>query len=409
MSQTERLRIERLGHQGDGIAPGPVFVPRVLPGELVEGVRAGDRLEKVRIVEPSESRVSAPCPHYRGCGGCGLQHASDDFVADFKLGVVRQALQAQGIEAAFRDVITSPPHSRRRAVVAARRTKKGAMAGFYGRASDVITEIPKCHLLRPALMGGLPVAEDLARIGASRKAPLAVTLTETDGGLDVAARGGKALDGALRVELAALAEARGLARLAWEDEVIVTRQPPEQIFGGVRVSPPPGAFLQATREGEAALLAAVEEITTGAKRIVDLFCGSGTFALPLARRANVHGVEAVPGMLEALDRGWRHASGLHQVTTETRDLFRRPLQPDELKGFDAVVIDPPRAGAQAQTETLAEARVPVIAAISCNPVTFARDAKLLTDAGYRLDWVQVVDQFRWSAHVELAAAFSLSH
>ncbi|MBB94747.1 MAG: RNA methyltransferase [Rhodobacteraceae bacterium] len=409
MSQTERHRIERLGHQGDGIAQGPVYAARALPGELVEGRRDGDRLVDVRIVEPSSDRVSPPCPHYKGCGGCALQHGSDPFVAGWKLDVVRHALEAQGIETVFRDVITSPAQSRRRAVIAARRTKKGAMAGFYGRASDVITEIPKCRVLSPALVEALPVAEELARIGASRKGPLAVTVTETENGLDVAVRGGKPLDAELRQSLPALATTRGLARIAWEDEVVATRLPPEQVFGGTRVIAPSGAFLQATKSGEAALLAAVEEITDGAKRVADLFCGSGTFTLPLARRAEVHGVEAVPEMLTALDRGWRHGDGLRKVTTEARDLFRRPLTPDELTRYDAVVIDPPRAGAEAQTRMLAEARVPVIASVSCNPVTFARDARVLTTAGYRLMWVQVVDQFRWSTHVELAAAFSLSH
>ncbi|QEW22842.1 23S rRNA methyltransferase RlmD [Marinibacterium anthonyi] len=409
MSQTERHRIERLGHQGDGIAPGPVYVPRTLPGEVVEGRREGDRLVDARIVEPSGDRVAAPCPHYKACGGCALQHASDGFVAGWKLDVVRHALQAQGVETEFRDVITSPAQSRRRATVAVRRTKKGAMAGFYGRASDVITEIPNCRLLAPELIAGLATAEALARVGASRKGALAVTMTATRNGLDVSARGGKELDGPLRIELAGLAQDCDLARLAWEDETVATRMPPEQVFGGVPVTPPPGAFLQATREGEAALLAAVDEITTGAKRIADLFCGSGTFTLPLAHRAEVHGVEAVPEMLAALDRGWRHAQGLRRVATEARDLFRRPLMADELRRFDAVVIDPPRAGAQAQTEAIADARVPVVAAVSCNPVTFARDARCLTEAGYRLRWVQVVDQFRWSTHVELAAAFSLSH
>lgn len=409
MNPTERVRIERLGHQGDGIAAGPIYAARTLPGELVEGQRTGDRLEQIRIVEPSDQRVSAPCRHYRSCGGCALQHGSDGFVSAWKQDVVKHALAAQGIDAPFRDVITSKPRSRRRAVVAARRTKKGAMAGFYGRASDVITEIPDCHLLTDEVRGGLGVAETLAIQGASRKAALAVVLTETANGLDVKVSGGKPLDTALQVSLAELAATYGLARLAWEDEVVATRLPPEQVFGDVAVTPPPGAFLQATKDGEAALLAAVEEITGGARKIVDLFCGSGTFTLPLARRAAVHGVEAVPDMLRALDRGWRHGEGLRQVTTEARDLFRRPLTPDELTRFDAAVIDPPRAGAEAQTQALAEAQVPIIAAVSCNPVTFGRDAKILTRAGYRLDWVQVVDQFRWSTHVELAAAFSLNH
>ncbi|MEM8729929.1 MAG: class I SAM-dependent RNA methyltransferase [Pseudomonadota bacterium] len=409
MSETVQLQIERLGHQGDGIAPGPVYAPRVLPGELVEGQRVGDRLMAPRIVRPSDARVTAPCRHYRSCGGCALQHASDAFVADWKCDVVRLALQAQGIDTVFRDVITSAPQTRRRAVIAARRTKKGAMSGFYGRGSDVITDISECQILIPALRDAVPVAQDLAVLGASRKAPLAVTLIETEGGLDVSVAGGKPFEAGLRHALAELAERHDLARLSWAEEQVVMRRAPTQAFGGVRVAPPPGAFLQATRDGEAALLAAVEDITAGAACIADLFCGSGTFTLPLARRATVHGVEAMPEMIAALDQGWRHGTGLRQVTTEARDLFQRPLLGDELAPFDAVVIDPPRAGAVAQMQAIAEARVPVVAAVSCNPVTFARDARILTAAGYTLDWVQVVDQFRWSVHVELAAGFRLSH
>ena len=283
------------------------------------------------------------------------------------------------------------------------------MAGFHGRASDVITQIPNCHLLDPALMPGIEVAEQLALAGSSRKGALAVHLTVSEVGLDVAVTGGKALDGRLRAELAQLAEAHKLARLSWEDEVVATRQPPVQRFADISVTPPPGAFLQATRQGEAALLAAVQDITAGAKAVADLFAGCGTFSLPLAKTAAVHAVEGDAAMLRALDAGWRHGTGLRKVTTETRDLFRQPLLPDELKRFDAVVIDPPRAGAEAQVAELAQAQVPVIAYVSCNPVTFARDAKTLVAAGYTLNWVQVVDQFRWSAHTELAASFTLSH
>ena len=179
-----------------------------------------------------------------------------------------------------------------------------------------------------------------------------------------------------------------------------------QRFGKALVAPPPGAFLQATAEGEAALLAAVTEAVGNARRIVDLFAGSGTFALPLSEQAEVHAVEGDAAMMAALEKGWRQAPGLKKVTTETRDLFRRPLEPDEFKGIDAVVIDPPRAGAEAQVHVLARSTVPVIAMVSCNPITFARDTRILLRGGYRLDWVQVVDQFRWSAHVELAARFS---
>ena len=181
-----------------------------------------------------------------------------------------------------------------------------------------------------------------------------------------------------------------------------------QRFGRALVAPPPGAFLQATAEGEAALLKSVALAVGSARKITDLFAGVGTFALPLAERAEVHAVEGDAAMIAALDKGFRNAEGLKRVTSETRDLFRRPLEPDELKGVEAVVIDPPRAGAEAQTAVLAKSGVPVIAAVSCNPVTFARDAKTLIRAGYSLDWVQVVDQFRWSSHVELVARFSLS-
>jgi 23S rRNA (uracil1939-C5)-methyltransferase len=211
----------------------------------------------------------------------------------------------------------------------------------------------------------------------------------------------------LRLDLARLAETYGLARLTWEGEVIALRTAPVQRFGRAIVTPPPGAFLQATAEGERVLLRAVAlALGGGVARIADLFAGVGTFALPLAERAEVHAVEGDIAMAAALEKGWRMAEGLKRLTVETRDLFRRPLDETELGRFDAVVIDPPRAGAEAQTATLAASTVPLIAAVSCNPVTFARDARVLVAGGYTLDWVQVVDQFRWSSHVELVARFS---
>lgn len=403
--------IQRLGHQGDGVAEGPVFAARTLPGETVSGLLEGSQLTDIRIETPADTRVQPPCRHYKSCGGCQLQHASDDFVARWKEDVVRRALAAQGIEAEIRPVHTSPAQSRRRATLAVRRTKKGAMAGFHGRASDVITEIPDCRLLDPGLIAAIPMAEDLALTGASRKTPLAVTVTLSEAGLDVLVKNGKPLDGPLRIALSQAAEKYKLARLTWEDEPLAMEQPPLQAFGAARVCPPPGAFLQATRDGEAALLAAVREAVKGAKRIVDLFAGCGTFTLPLAEDAEVWALEGEKDMIAALDAGWRKAQGLKKVTAESRDLFRNPLTPEDLNPFgakyEAAVIDPPRAGAEAQVAELAKAKTPVIAYVSCNPVTFARDAKILTDAGYRLNWVQPVDQFRWSAHIELAASFTL--
>jgi 23S rRNA (uracil1939-C5)-methyltransferase len=402
--------IQRLGHQGDGVAEGPVFAARTLPGETVSGILQGSQLSDIRIETPAETRVQPPCRHNKSCGGCQLQHASDDFVARWKEDVVRRALSAQGIEAEIRPVHISPAQSRRRATLAVRRTKKGAMAGFHGRASDVITQIPDCQLLDPGLIAAIPMAENLALIGASRKTPLAVTVTVSSAGLDVLVQHGKPLDGPLRIALAQAAEKHGLARLTWEDEQIAMGQPPLQPFGAARVCPPPGAFLQATTDGEAALLAAVRETVKGAKRIVDLFAGCGTFSLPLAEDAEVLALEGEKDMIAALDAGWRQAQGLKKVTAQARDLFRNPLTPEDLNPFgahsEAAVIDPPRAGAEAQVAELAKAGTPVVAYVSCNPVTFARDAKTLVEAGYRLNWVQPVDQFRWSAHIELAAAFT---
>lgn len=398
--------ITRLGHHGDGIAEGPVFASLTLPGETVTGEVDGNRLYDIRVVTPSEHRIKAPCSHFKSCGGCQLQHASDAFVAEWKTGVVRQALKAQGLEAAFRDIHTSPSRSRRRAVFSVRRTKKGAMAGFHARASGVIVQIPNCQLVLPELMTALPAAEAMAMAAGSRKAELNVTVTAAKAGLDVAVTGGKPLDGPLLSQLAGLAHQFRLARLTWDDEIVAMEQPPAQTFGRARVVPPPGAFLQATQDGEAALLRAIREVVGDSSRVADLFSGCGTFSLPLAEAAEILAVESDTAMLKSLDTGWRNAQGLKKVTTEARDLFRNPLLPDELNRFDAIVLDPPRAGAEAQCREIGLSTVKSVAYVSCNPVTFARDAAQLVQSGYRLEWVQAVDQFRWSSHVELAARFS---
>ncbi len=399
------LTIQRLGYLGEGIAQGPVFVPAVLPGEVVEGEVVKDRMTAPKILTPSPDRIKPPCPHFKSCGGCSLQHASDEFVAGWKAQVVLNAVSAQGLSSEITALHTSPPNSRRRATLSGRRSKKGAIVGLHARASDTIVEIPNCQLLHPDLIAAVPVLKALTLTGGSRKSEIAFTVTRSLGGIDVAASGGKPLDGPLRVALAALVEEHLLARLSWNGEQVAERQPPLQRFGRASVLPPPGAFLQATEHGESSLLQAVRRIIGPAKHVADLFAGCGTFALPLAESAEVLAVESDAAMLSALDRGWRHATGLKRVTTEARDLFRRPLLPDELKPFDAVVIDPPRAGAEAQMTELAASSVSCIAAVSCNPVTFARDAKILTDSGFTLTGIEVVDQFRWSPHVELVAGF----
>lgn len=403
----EQLTIESLGAQGDGVTADGVFVPGALPGETVRANPIGHRAELVEIVDPAPDRQSAACPHFGQCGGCSLQHASDGLLSIWKQDLLRRALVARGIEGVdIKPTITSPPRSRRRITLSGRRTKKTTVIGFHAAASDEVIPITSCTVATAAIMAGLPKLERVVEVGTSRKGALRITVTETEAGLDVAVEGGKPVEGGLYGELVAIAATSDFARLSWDGDPVVTRRPPWIALGPSRVVPPPGGFLQATKAGEEALLAGTLAAIGNARRIVDLFAGSGTFSLPLAQQAEVHAVENQAEALEALDAAWRQTPGLKMVEHEVRDLYRRPLLPAEFKSFDAVVLDPPRVGARAQCEHLATADVARIAAASCNPATFARDARTLIDGGFRLDWVQPIDQFLWSPHVELVAGFS---
>jgi 23S rRNA (uracil1939-C5)-methyltransferase len=395
------VTILEVTHHGMGRGDDGALYPRTLPGEVIEPGADG-----LRILTPSPARVAPPCRHFRTCGGCAMQHASDAFVSDWKAGIVRRALAGQGLGGEVDQVVTSPPRSRTRAKLAARRTKSGALVGFHARASDQIVATPDCQLLDPALQGLFPALADLTRRAASRTSELALTLTATETGPDLAVSGGPDLTPAARADLAAWAGQAGLSRLTWGDQTIAQAAPPAVRLGPALVTPPPGAFLQATPQGQAALAWAVRDATRGAAHVVDLFAGCGTFSLPLAEQAQVHAVEGEGAMLAALDRGWRATPGLKRVTTEVRDLFRNPLMPEDLARFDAAVIDPPRAGAEAQVAQLASSRLATLVMVSCNPVTFARDARILTAAGWRMGKVTVVDQFRWSSHVELVSRFT---
>ena len=400
--------IERLGYQGDGVFTDggrDVFAPFTLPGEVVSGSIQGDRLIDLRVETPSDTRIKPMCRHFKTCGGCVTQHAQDDYLADWKQTAVRETLSRHGLTPHFRPIITSPPRSRRRAAFSGRRTKKAAMVGFHGARSDALIEVSDCALVQPEILIGLDGFKTLVRAAASRSSEVKIAVTTSSGGLDVDVRDGKEMTTELMSEVVKIAQTENYARLSWDGDVILERQPPLQTFGSAQVRPPAGSFLQATPEGEQALVNAVLEISAGAKKAVDLFAGCGTLSLPLAEIAEVHAVEGDADMTTALDTGWRHSDGLKTVTTEARDLFRRPLLSDEFKGVDVVVLDPPRAGAKAQIEVLCDAGVPTIAYVSCNPSTFARDAERLVAAGYEFQWVQVVDQFRWSAHSELVGAF----
>jgi 23S rRNA (uracil1939-C5)-methyltransferase len=416
MSETVKIAhtISAIGASGDGIAETPqgrVFVPFTLPGETVNLAINGNRADATAILAASPERVAAPCPHFTQCGACALQHWRTEAYTAWKSALVEAALHQFGIAAELEPLRSSPPLARRRAVFSAQMTRDGLVFGFRRAMSHAVEPISQCHVLLPAITARL----DALKLLAGQLAPLAkgafhVTVTATLSGLDIRVDDIRSPDERQRKALVATVLKHGFARLAVKDEVIVEAVAPTIMFDGVSVSPPPGGFLQATLEAEATMQGMIVGYLDGARRVADLYAGSGTFALPLARRATVHAVESDGAALNALDKAWRMATGnglrMKPLTTEKRDLAVRPLTAKELEKFDAVVIDPPRAGAEAQMKQLAKSGVKRIAAVSCNPQTLGRDLKILTDAGYGLLGVTPIDQFLWSPHVEVVALLS---
>jgi len=408
----ERLVIDRLGHRGDGVAEtpaGPLYVPYVLPGESVEVEPIPghpDRRHVLRVEVESPERIAPICPHFGVCGGCALQHWDTARYRVWKRGLVVAALAQAGVEAPVADLVDAHGAGRRRAVFHTRRgTHDVLQVGFAAYRAHHVVAIDRCPVLAPELAGAIEAAWALAEALGPQRKPLDIQVTASEPGLDVDVRGSGPLPPDLMTRLAALAQTHRLARLTRHGELIVQRAQPIVQMGRARVALPPGAFLQATAAGEEVLARLVVGYLSDAAAVADLFAGVGPFALRLAERARVHAVDSDAAAIAAL----RQASavpGFKPVETEVRDLFRRPLLAAELARFDAVVFDPPRQGAQAQARALAESKVPVVVAVSCNPATFARDARLLVDGGYRLLAVTPVDQFRYSAHVEIVARFA---
>jgi 23S rRNA (uracil1939-C5)-methyltransferase len=401
------LEIQRLGAQGDGVADHDgrqVFVPLALPGETVAAEVNTDRATITEILTPGPDRHPPRCAHYGDCGGCSLQHLNDAPYLAFKREQVVTALSFQKIDAPVDPIISINPRTRRRAVFAAHRAGKQIHIGFHSRRSHRIVPIRDCAVITPGLLALLPKLEPLAAITAPPKDALTITATETVTGFDIALAGvprGFPADG--RVRAVQLAGGLGLARLSINGEVVMERTAPTLRAGAALLTPPPGGFLQACSESEATMLSLVREAVGDARKVVDLFAGAGTFSLPLASTATVHAAENDEAALASLDRAARKAQGLKPVTIEKRDLFRRPLTRDDLKRFDAAVIDPPRAGAEAQTRELAASSIKRIAMISCNAQTFARDLSLMLATGYRITRITPIDQFLWSPHVEIVA------
>jgi 23S rRNA (uracil1939-C5)-methyltransferase len=404
------LKITELGAQGDGVAEHDgrkVFVPLALPGETVKAEIAGDRARVLELLETTPGRMGPRCSHYGECGGCSLQHMPEAEYLEFKRRQVVSALSFQRIDVAVEPVVTIAPRTRRRAVFAAARAGKSIVVGFHGRRSHHIVPIRDCAVVTPGVLALLPKLEQLAAVAAAPKDALTITVTETATGFDVALTGvAKGFPADARVKLTQIAGGLGIARLSVNGEVALEQTAPVIRAGAAHLTPPPGGFLQACEPSEAAMLKLVQEAVGDARRVVDLFSGSGTFSLPLASNATVHAVESDEAALAALDKAARRAAGLKPVTIEKRDLFRRPLIKDELKRFDAAVIDPPRAGAEAQTRQLAGSAMKRVAMVSCSAGTFARDLRLMIDGGWRVKRVTPIDQFLWSPHIEIVAALS---
>jgi 23S rRNA (uracil1939-C5)-methyltransferase len=408
----ERLTIARIGHRGDGIADtpdGPLYVSYTLPGESVD-VDAWpghpDRRHLLRIEMPSRERIAPICPHFGICGGCAVQHWEMARYLDWKRGLLVTALQDAGVTADVEAVVDAHGDGRRRATFHARRGAHAVLdVGFAAKNAHHIVAIDRCPILAPGLDGALKAAWAIAEALQGHGKPLDIQAIATEAGLDIDVRGSGALKPQLAMTLASLAERHRLARLTRHGELIARHAPPTVRMGRAVVTLPAGAFLQATQEGEMALARLVDAHVGGAKHVADLFCGVGPFALRLAERARVSAFDSDADAVAALRQAAAATSGLKPIAAEARDLFRRPLVVSELSRFDAVVFDPPRQGAQAQARELAASKVPLVVAVSCNPATFARDARLLIDGGYRLETVTPVDQFRYSAHVELVARF----
>ena len=418
MTARATVQISRLGAQGDGVADGaggPVFVRGALPGETWEIL--GEHVEQR---SSSAFRVAPPCRHFGICGGCAAQHMSDAIYAKWKEDVVAEAFRHRGLDVDVAPLMRVAVRSRRRAVMGAVIEGRGVHLGFRAEGEHRLVDLAECHVLDPAIVAAFEPLRALTRLllmhepkatakGKSRRKEqrtARITVTRLDAGLDVAIDVGcGVLPAELSAALAAIADSARLVRLSVDGDVVLLRGRPVLTVGGIATQPPPSVFLQAVPEAELKLRDLVLAGVGSAKRVADLFCGIGTFTFPLARRAEVLALDGDAKAIAALAYAAKHAQGLRKIEARVRDLGREPLSRTELAPFDAVVFDPPRAGASEQASAIAKSKVPVVVAVSCNPATLARDARILVDGGFALDRITPVDQFVWTPHIEAVAVF----
>lgn len=411
----QEITINGVGAQGDGLARTgdgkPAFVPLTLPGETILAHMDGARGEIAEILKASADRVTPPCRHFGACGGCALQHWAAEPYRAWKAEQVRIQLSMEGLETEILPTFAAPPGSRRRVALHARKVKGGAALGFKERRSWNLVPIEECPVTDPRIVAALPALARLAEpfLEHPKSAPtLHVTLTGT--GLDIDVTGVERKSGGLSADArmrAAMAAGEGdFARVTLAGETVYGARQPLVKLGPAVVALPAGSFLQAVPAAERAMVDFAVAEARGASRIADLYCGAGTFTFRLAEIAAVYAADSAAPAVAALKAAIGSISGLKPITAEARDLVRRPVLTTELAKTDVVVIDPPRAGAAEQTVEVARSKVAKVVSVSCNPATFAKDARVLVDAGFRLEKVLPVDQFVWSPHIELVGVFS---
>jgi 23S rRNA (uracil1939-C5)-methyltransferase len=409
----ERLVIDHVGHRGDGVAFADgqsIFVPYTLGGETVEAAPVPghhpDRRRLLQVERASPERITPFCQHFGTCGGCAIQHWESGHYQAWKRGLVVETLAQAKIFCDVHPLIDAHGLGRRRITLHARMgTHDVLKVGFSAANSHDIVPVDRCPILDPGLSGALDAAWAIAEPLKPTGKPLDIQFVATDSGLDVDVRGSGPLPSNMIATLSELADRHRLARLTRHGELVLMRTPPTIAIGAAQLTLPPGSFLQATAAGEETLAALVAGHCQRARHIADLFCGVGPFALRLAAKSRISAFDSDAGAVVALQKAATSTSGLKPIKAEARDLFRRPLMPQELGDYDAVVFDPPRQGAQAQVRQLAASKIPLVVGVSCNAATFARDARILVDGGYTIEGVTPVDQFRHTPHVELVARF----
>lgn len=399
------VTIEKLGRKGDGISQengSDVFVPFTLAGETVTVTGTGARRSIETITQASPDRVDPVCEHFTHCGGCQLQHMKHDAYLDWKTDLAMEPLKKAGISVESATMLSFDIASRRKVVFNLAHDQDGTKVGFTERASNTVIPIKECAIIVPEIFDRLPELQDIANSIPTKKTGTRMSVLAGNNGLDVSVDGAANLSNDQRQVLIRKTIANAIARLCIDEEILIETKKPHLLVNDIPVLPPPGGFVQASKQAENAMVELVTTHLKSCKNVADLYCGMGTFALPLSRRSTVWAVEENKSALDALDQAWRGTGGkLKQVKTEARNLERRPVTFSELKKFDGLVFDPPRAGAELQAKQIAKSKVKKIAAVSCNPVTLARDLEILIAGGFKVQKIIPIDQFKYTPHVEM--------